>query len=71
MEWTFTKPTQPGAYFYRLAGQPGPQLAGVYWHGKNQNRELRARLTGTRLEYPVTVLSGEFAGPIPEPQEKR
>ncbi len=62
LEWTFKKPTQPGAYFYRLSGKQG-QLVRIDW----KKNELVARLTGTNLEYRLSALSGEWAGPIAEP----
>jgi hypothetical protein len=71
MEWTFMKPSVPGLYVYRIGHQHGVRAAVVTWAGSGKNKQLEAMLTGTRLSQPVSALSGEWAGPIPEPQEKR
>jgi len=65
VEWTFAKPQQPGAYFYRIGSKLS--LAMVAWHGARYKGEFRAHLTGTFMDYPLSALSGEWAGPIPEP----
>ncbi len=65
LKWTAHKPTKEGAYFYR-APNNAVQLAQVFW-ASGKNKELRARRTGTTLEYPVSALSGQWAGPIPGP----
>jgi hypothetical protein len=70
MEWTFTKPTKEGAYLYRI-GQNRLRAAMIFWHGAKYKGELRAVLTGTYMDYPLSALSGEWAGPIPVPEEKR
>jgi hypothetical protein len=70
MEWTFRKPTEEGAYLYRI-GEHGMRAAVVSKHGSGKNGELRAKLTGTFMEYSLSSLSGEWAGPIPIPGEKR
>ncbi len=62
MKWTSTKPTQPGAFFYQLAGK-GLRLAMVF----KKDGELHVHLTGTYMEYPISALSGLWAGPISEP----
>ncbi len=63
LQWTFRKPTDQGAYFYRLSGE-SYKLAKVFW----KNKELRAKLTGTYHEYPLSAMSGQWAGPIVPPE---
>jgi hypothetical protein len=62
LKWDFHKPTKEGAYFYRPPAKERG-MAIVFW----KKGELRAQLTGTYMDYPLSALSGEWAGPIPEP----
>jgi hypothetical protein len=70
LEWTFIKPNKPGPYLYRVTGKE-IQGAIVFEHGLGRNKEFRAKLTGTYMDYPLSALAGEWAGPIPEPVYKK
>lgn len=65
LKWSFRKPTKEGAYFYR-APNKDVRLATLFWKG-GKNKELHAYLTATYMEYPLSALTGEWAGPIAEP----
>ena len=68
MTWTPNKPTQPGWYWYRFKGNSSwlevrEILEGGFWSTEDES--------GCTEYINVNELHGEWAGPIPEPEERR
>jgi hypothetical protein len=64
MRWTNIKPTQEGWYWYRTVSRLGNHCAKIEF---DENNKLHARIMCA--DYFIDNLDGEWAGPIPEPEE--
>jgi hypothetical protein len=63
-KWTSKKPAAPGYYWYSGTGAERPGVYEVY-----ECRSVLYMQFGNSFSPPVSELSGQFAGPIPEPKE--
>ena len=65
MTWTTETPTKKGYYWHRCVGERRASIVWVfYWDGA-----LRMTLGGDFLK--IVDVGGQWAGPIPEPEEPK
>ena len=78
LTWTSEPPTESGYYWYRRGKGFIPQIVYLLWEGcffelkpKEPNRLLVMHWAENEIDrsYDTKVCVGEWAGPIPEPEE--
>lgn len=67
MKWTHEKPTAPGWYWYKNADDEIPEIACVISKGGELYLSFFGEYT---FEVELADCLGEFAGPIPKPEDR-
>ena len=65
LRWTREKPTGPGIYFYRKNPDALFTVIGVY---EERDRTLCFTMLGSKKQRILEYTTGEWAGPIQEPE---
>lgn len=66
-KWTTEKPASSGWYWWQGEEHTEGEIIEVYIKASDDAKEVRAWLTKDEVNYPVSAMRGQFAGPIPEP----
>ena len=67
LKWTKEKPTEPGIYFYRKNPDALFTAIGVF---EDRDKTLCFLMLGSKKQRTIDYVTGEWAGPIPEPMEQ-
>ena len=72
LKWTKEKPTESGWYWWRFEKKNVPHMVYVVWENTMrpvENDRLLILYPNSNKEFEVETRGGEWAGPIPEPEE--
>lgn len=74
LQWTTELPTEPGWYWWRPEKNIVPHMVYVVWESTMrsvQKDRMFVLYPHSDVEFAVDERPGEWAGPIPEPQESK